>query len=114
MQSNGVDSEDAIQGVLPDLDAIPADVLGKSRLLILSYPTNPTAFCAPVALFEQAWMNRLPLMLKGPTGTGKSRFVEHMAARLGRPLGRDGSLDARLNRCNQPTPRRPAMMLRWI
>lgn len=40
--------------LLPDLDAIPADVLEKSRLLILSYPTNPTAFCAPVALFEQA------------------------------------------------------------
>jgi len=40
--------------LLPDLDAIPADVLGRSRLLILSYPTNPTAFCAPVALFERA------------------------------------------------------------
>jgi nitric oxide reductase NorQ protein len=29
---------------------------------------------------------RLPVLLKGPTGCGKSRFVEHMAARLGRPL----------------------------
>ncbi|MCB9765203.1 MAG: CbbQ/NirQ/NorQ/GpvN family protein [Alphaproteobacteria bacterium] len=38
------------------------------------------------ALFEHAWRQRLPLMLKGPTGCGKSRFVEHMAARLGRPL----------------------------
>lgn len=38
------------------------------------------------ALFEQAWRQRLPLMLMGPTGCGKSRFVEHMAARLGRPL----------------------------
>jgi nitric oxide reductase NorQ protein len=27
---------------------------------------------------------RLPLLLKGPTGCGKTRFVEHMAARLGR------------------------------
>ncbi|GAB4217354.1 MAG: CbbQ/NirQ/NorQ/GpvN family protein [Rhodoferax sp.] len=37
-------------------------------------------------LFEHAWRQRLPLLLKGPTGCGKTRFVEHMAARLGRPL----------------------------
>lgn len=39
-----------------------------------------------LAVFQAAYDNRLPLMLKGPTGCGKSRFVEHMAARLGRPL----------------------------
>ena len=39
-----------------------------------------------VALFEHAHGNRLPVLLKGPTGCGKTRFVEHMAARLGRPL----------------------------
>ena len=39
-----------------------------------------------VALFEAAWAQRLPLMLKGPTGCGKTRFVEHMAWRLQRPL----------------------------
>jgi nitric oxide reductase NorQ protein len=39
-----------------------------------------------VALFEAAHVNGLPLLLKGPTGCGKTRFVEHMAARLGRPL----------------------------
>lgn len=38
------------------------------------------------ALFEQAYRQHLPLLLKGPTGCGKSRFVAHMAARLGRPL----------------------------
>ncbi len=37
-------------------------------------------------LFTKAWEARLPLMLKGPTGCGKTRFVEHMAAKLGRPL----------------------------
>lgn len=37
-------------------------------------------------VFEHAWRQRLPLLLKGPTGCGKTRFVEHMAARLGRPL----------------------------
>ena len=38
------------------------------------------------ALFEHVWRQRLPLLIKGPTGCGKTRFVEHMAARLGRPL----------------------------
>ncbi len=39
-----------------------------------------------VALFEQAWRNRLPVLIKGPTGCGKTRFVRYMAARLGRSL----------------------------
>lgn len=39
-----------------------------------------------VILFEHAARNRLPLLLKGPTGTGKTRFVEHMATRLGKKL----------------------------
>lgn len=39
-----------------------------------------------VELCEKAHRSRLPLMLKGPTGCGKTRFVEHMAARLGREL----------------------------
>ncbi len=39
-----------------------------------------------VALFQHAYHHRLPLLLKGPTGCGKTRFVAHMAARLGRPL----------------------------
>jgi nitric oxide reductase NorQ protein len=37
-------------------------------------------------LFEAAYAQRLPVLLKGPTGCGKTRFVEHMAWRLGRPL----------------------------
>src|SRR5215217_7373877 len=39
-----------------------------------------------VELFEAAYAARLPAMLKGPTGCGKTRFVEHMAWRLSRPL----------------------------
>ena len=39
-----------------------------------------------VALFEAAYAARMPMMLKGPTGCGKTRFVERMAWRLGRPL----------------------------
>ncbi len=39
-----------------------------------------------IELFEAACAARLPVMLKGPTGCGKSRFVEHMAWKLQRPL----------------------------
>jgi nitric oxide reductase NorQ protein len=39
-----------------------------------------------VRIFEQAHAAELPVMLKGPTGCGKTRFVEHMAWRLNRPL----------------------------
>ena len=41
---------------------------------------------AEVALFEAAYASRVPVLLKGPTGCGKTRFVEHMAWRLARPL----------------------------
>ena len=39
-----------------------------------------------VRVFEHAWKNRLPLLIKGPTGCGKTRFVAHMAAKLKLPL----------------------------
>lgn len=39
-----------------------------------------------IEMFEQAYHNRIPLLLKGPTGCGKTRFMEHMAWRLKRPL----------------------------
>lgn len=62
-----------------------------SRVPDLSaYRLNAEPYYRPVgdeiAVFEAAWRHRLPVMLKGPTGCGKTRFVEHMAWRLGRPL----------------------------
>jgi nitric oxide reductase NorQ protein len=39
-----------------------------------------------VRQFRLAFAARVPLMLTGPTGCGKTRLVEHMAAELGRPL----------------------------
>ena len=39
-----------------------------------------------VELYEAAYNARMPMMLKGPTGCGKSRFVEYMAYKLGKPL----------------------------
>ena len=41
-----------------------------------------------VSLFETAYAQRIPVLLKGPTGCGKTRFVEYMAHRLGRPVTR--------------------------
>ena len=39
-----------------------------------------------ITLFESAYLNRTPVVLAGPTGCGKTRFVEFMAHRLKRPL----------------------------
>lgn len=57
---------------------------------IEQYTVKHKPFYRPVAneieLYEAAYSARMPIMLKGPTGCGKSRFVEYMAYRLGRPL----------------------------
>jgi len=51
---------------------------------------NEAPYYLPVAgevpLFERAWKARIPVILKGPTGCGKTRFVSYMAHRLKRPL----------------------------
>ncbi|HLC43105.1 MAG TPA: LL-diaminopimelate aminotransferase [Methylomirabilota bacterium] len=38
---------------LPDLDAIPFDVLRRAKLIYLNYPNNPTAACAPLSFFRR-------------------------------------------------------------
>ncbi len=42
------------RGFLPDLAAIPADVLRSAKLMWLNYPNNPTSACAPLSFFEEA------------------------------------------------------------
>ena len=37
-------------------------------------------------VFSHAYSNKIPLLLKGPTGTGKSRFIEYMAYKLDKKL----------------------------
>jgi len=39
-----------------------------------------------VEVFEHAYKNKIPFLLKGPTGTGKSRFIEYMAHKLDKKL----------------------------
>lgn len=65
--------------------ALPAspDPLAAYRILAEPYYRS---VANELSLFDAAFALRLPLMLKGPTGCGKSRFVEHMAWRLGKPL----------------------------
>lgn len=54
------------------------------------YFINEEPYYEPVSneveIFEAAYSNKLPILLKGPTGCGKTRFTEHMAWRLKRPL----------------------------
>jgi len=56
---------------------------------LLEWPSHQP-FYLPVGreveLFEAAYRHRLPVLLKGPTGCGKTRFVRFMAWRLQRPL----------------------------
>ncbi len=42
------------RGFLPDLDAIPADVLAKTKLMFVNYPNNPTGAVAPLSFYERA------------------------------------------------------------
>jgi len=60
------------------------------ELAVEKYKVANEPFYLPVGreveLFEAAYGARLPAMLKGPTGCGKTRFVEYMAWRLARPL----------------------------
>ncbi|MGA7323299.1 MAG: CbbQ/NirQ/NorQ/GpvN family protein [Rhodomicrobium sp.] len=55
-----------------------------------AYRITKEPFYRPVGdeilVFEAAYRSRLPVMLKGPAGCGKTRFVEHVAFLLGRPL----------------------------
>ena len=57
---------------------------------VVNAPDPAPAFYLPIGkecdVFRHALASRLPLMVKGPTGCGKTRFVQHMAFRLGRPL----------------------------
>lgn len=61
-----------------------------SEKIAEQYKVKTEPFYRPVSneveLYQAAYARRMPVMLKGPTGCGKSRFVEYMAWKLGRPL----------------------------
>ncbi len=59
-------------------------------IIIETVEDNDLPFYMPqgneVELFKYAFNHQLPMLIKGPTGCGKTRFIQHMAAKLGRPL----------------------------
>ena len=52
----------------------------------IQYPPYYHPVGRELEIFTAAYRNALPVLLKGPTGCGKTRFMEHMAWRLKRPL----------------------------
>ena len=67
----------------PKSQTSPEHVLDKYRLTSEPYYLN---IKNEAEIFEKAYKSKLPVMLKGPTGCGKTRFVQAMAYRLGRPI----------------------------
>ena len=67
--------------------------------IIEEYHLTEEPYYVPLAdeveLFEAAYQQRIPLIFKGPTGCGKTRFVEYMSYRLGQPLTRIEQADSR-------------------
>lgn len=63
---------------------------GYRQYAVEEYAATEEPFYVPIGdeveLFEAAFYQKIPVLLKGPTGCGKTRFVEYMAYRLRRPL----------------------------
>jgi nitric oxide reductase NorQ protein len=67
-----------------------AEAPGFRQYAVEEYHAHAEPYYVPtgdeVEMFEAAFNAKIPVLLKGPTGCGKTRFVEYMAWRLGRPL----------------------------
>jgi nitric oxide reductase NorQ protein len=81
--------------------------------------TLPTTDQAPyylpladeVEVFEAAYASRLPILLKGPTGCGKTRFVEHMSWLL--DSARSRKCAPRSTAADRFLPRRSHLLPTW-
>lgn len=64
--------------------------LGSEAIKIEEHRIQAEPYYEPLAdevtVYEAAWRNQLPVLLKGPTGCGKTRFMEYMSWRLKRPM----------------------------
>ena len=67
------------------------------EIKIEEYALSSEPFYLPISdeieLFKAAFHSRTPVLLKGPTGTGKTRFIEYMAYSLGRELRLSGKVE---------------------
>ena len=61
------------------------EMIDKSQFMVKQEPYYHSV-ADEVERYTAAYEVRMPVMLKGPTGCGKSRFVEYMAWKLGKPL----------------------------
>ena len=72
------------------VEAVEQDQLHYSEYAIEEFLVRAEPYYRPVGdemeLFAAAYQQHIPVLLKGPTGCGKTRFVEYMAWKLGRPL----------------------------
>jgi nitric oxide reductase NorQ protein len=63
---------------------------GFQEYRVEEYVVRNQPFYVPLAdeveIFQAAYRQKVPVLLKGPTGTGKTRFVEYMAWKLGQPV----------------------------
>ncbi|MCW5626227.1 MAG: CbbQ/NirQ/NorQ/GpvN family protein [Burkholderiales bacterium] len=66
--------------------AVPTDTPGVIDQYRIRHEPYYRAVDNEIELYEAAYAARMPMMLKGPTGCGKTRFVEYMAWKLGKPL----------------------------
>ena len=74
----------------PAAETTPPPAPASSDAPLAAYHVTSEPYYRPVgdeiAMYEAAYEIRMPMMLKGPTGCGKTRFVEYMAWKLGKPL----------------------------
>ncbi|MCF8038690.1 MAG: CbbQ/NirQ/NorQ/GpvN family protein [Desulfohalobiaceae bacterium] len=75
---------------MPNLNRSDTASAAHNGVAIETYRITEQPYYLPfgqeVELFESAYRLKLPVMLKGPTGCGKTRFLEFMAWRLSLPL----------------------------
>ena len=64
----------------------PASRVRKSEDYLITHEPYYEPIDKEIVIFEAAYRQQLPVLLKGPTGCGKSRFMQHMAWLLKRPL----------------------------
>jgi LL-diaminopimelate aminotransferase len=83
------------RGFLPDLDAIPADVLRRAKLLWISYPNNPTAAVAPRGFFADVirFAERHGIIVCHDAAYAEIYFGERPASILELPGGRDVAIE---------------------
>ena len=85
----------AENGFLPDLKAIPADVLAKAKVLVLNYPNNPTGACATRAFYTEvvAFAKQHALVVIQDAAYGSLHFGAEQLSLLQIPGAKDVALE---------------------